>query len=336
MRKEINILTSLTAVFAFSMASCGDNIKYVHLEGDRDKVDNVADAYLQTPALNVETQPDENSVTVTIMRESDDKAITIPVNVKLTQAANDGTHPGFSFPETIDFAAGEKESTLTIEYNINQLEEEATYKINVSLPEEYSSTYGLTSMEITIYNPARDWELMGKGTFTDTFWWPTDDSSSDTVEITIWRRNEYYYRINNPYEYKGSGEDYFWFQLLQEGEQFEVDTYYYDGSVVPIAYDITMPNLVGWPSRTLLFEYWGVTYFCFMPQLAYFYDDFNNFANIINWSGNRVVAYQENGLPKRITLQPLYQTPLYDDVYYPGDDYGYPTEPPVTIVFPDL
>ena len=124
---------------------------------------------------------DQNTVAITLNRANTEGELTVPLIVK--------SAPDFvKIPATATFAAGEAQTTVTIEVGegMNPCTE---YLIKISIPEEYTQAYkedaGSPVYSFTILK--EDWAKIADGEFTSTVaWqasWPKDLEYSEYLNL---------------------------------------------------------------------------------------------------------------------------------------------------------
>lgn len=195
-----SILYSVLCSAAFFATSCTEN----------------EPEYVPAPAADVPevffTVTEENSAqvgetdsefSVTVYRADDSVEATYPMTCSVSQDAE-----FFTLPESVTFAAGEKTSQVTVEFEATQLEGLVPYEITFKVGNGENTPYSLRTFVYTLtYFPWND--VVGPngeefGTWTEDFltaWynlpeaaltWPVKIQSSPAVKGL--------YRIVNPYE----------------------------------------------------------------------------------------------------------------------------------------
>lgn len=256
---------------------------------------------------------DESSFEVPIQRYVADEAIT--VNLQLTD-----TTGFYSIPETVSFAAGEKEAKVVVSYNNTVMEYNKFIDATIAIASEGETTpYGNSSYTFSAGAPLT-FTSMGKGTYVDNWF-----AHKDQVEIQKCDQVEGVYRVAKPYAtYKG--DDYFlmtgpmddWLEL----------TVHKAGDVVG-GVELTQDNLVTYPvysSGAIHPSYpdndpiWLVHPF-----------GFTNLRAEENYVHNVVMEFQEDGSIGMIQLAPYFyinglggwnntQADGIIEIYFPGFD----------------
>ena len=305
--KKFNKYISL-AVAGFlgaSMATSCDNSK------DNDFVqeyEGPSGVYFSSSAnAYLELSEDQSTVTFPVYRDVAGSELTVAVNVYPVDDYEDDI---FTFPSSVTFAAGSKVADYVIGYDISKIEmgEEQEYELVLDAE---STPFASNNVVITLANPA-PWTLIGTtGQYYDYGWGISMESTGPAI-VSVWQGglDKNLYRISNPYiAFNGDENSYFQFRVLQQGQVF-LDT------------PVTQPDLVGFTLYYIMYDsdeqddvYLG------FPGI--FFDD------ISTWTNNRVLEYQEDGLPGLIQIAPLYY------LYNSGGAYNYPAlDPYVYIYFP--
>lgn len=254
----------------------------------------------------------------------DETTFTIPINRYVTSEALtvNLTHTdktGFlTIPSTVTFAAGESETVITVTYDAANMEYNNFVKDTITIAsEEYTTPYAASSYAFSAGAPLT-WKSLGSGKYVDD-WFPYTGS----VEILQCEQQPNRFRIAAPYAgFKDDGsfemtddiDDYLELTIMQPGNSL--------GGV-----EITRNDLVYYSDYSTganLLQYDDIINLLHPSRFAA-----NN--TEASWSYNRVVEFDENGLPARIQLAPYYymfsvggfNNSQYDDVisiYFPGND----------------
>ena len=114
-----------------------------------------------TPSSFTLTNP-ETPITLSVMRSEKEGALSIPVTV--TPASETTQASTFSFPATIEFAAGENTSTFTFTYSVATIDMDDPQEFLIEIAKEYSSPYGISSHSITCVYPST-WTKVATGNY---------------------------------------------------------------------------------------------------------------------------------------------------------------------------
>lgn len=309
--KKINlILGALVCLFAFS--ACTDEVDYT--PASPESANGVY--FPSTSQASVALKSDANTYDVQICRTDTAAEQT----VQLTVETND-TVGALQIPNTVTFAAGQSSANLTINYDFAKMGYGNEFAIQVSIDPAVASTVGLSSYAFTVSVP-EPWKSLGKATFSDTYFF----LDSYKVEIQQNELDPTYFRLVYPYHeafevdddgYFGgpweNTDEYLYFQLLQPGESL---------AGVPI----TMNDLIYFEPFMTGFTHpsHGVDMELLHPA------HFSALAAESNFTYNKVLSYQENGLPAVVQIAPMYYMDGVGGFNYTQN------EGVVTIVFPGV
>lgn len=198
----------------------------------------------------------------------------------------------------VAFNAGDKDALLSLPIVYDNYEFGDKYGLTLKIKEE-TTAYAPSVLSITITLP-EPWTSLGKGTFIDKFWgWET----ALPVEILQSDLDPDAFRLVDPYgnapectsngyiKLGGEPAEFFDFRLLKKGQEFAGVT-------------VSMDDLV-------YFDY---------DLVGYYYNDgsnegameidhpaaFSSLRTEDKWTYNKVLSYQENGLPAQIQWAPYY------------------------------
>ncbi|MCH5231295.1 MAG: hypothetical protein J1F43_05805 [Muribaculaceae bacterium] len=254
----------------------------------------------------LELQEDQNTITYKVYRDVAGEAVTVAVEV--TPLDEYDVDDIYTFPSSVTFEAGSKVADYVIGYDISKAEMGVEQEYELVLDTE-PTPFSTNTVVLTLVNPA-PWTYLGVGEYYDWFWGVSDTSYGTNVEFYQHGLNPNIYRVSNPYVALNGENSYFEFIVLQPGYEFLGET-------------ITQTDLVGWSMVYCEFEssYADDMYFVFPGY-------FSNYPTQASWRNNRVVLYQENGMPGYITLAGIY----YMFEAQAGADYT--NDPSVEIIFP--
>lgn len=285
-------------------------------EGYWSKTDQIGKGYSMPAAtLSYTFAPadDMTKVQIPIVRSESRNAATLSVTGTSTSAGY------LSFPEVVEFGAGQKEAFYEIgiakPFNIGQ-----SVKATIKFDKSQVSTAGIDSTVVTIkldYN----WESIGKGNYNDAWTW----SLPDFVEAEFFQavENPKVFKIADPYTKMNadagvstkagySAAPFIQFQLLEPGDEIYGIT-------------ITKKNLVYFsPFETG--EY-NTSYSA--PIRAMHPAHFSSMSEP-NFVNNAVLEYQENGLPAVVQFAPMFYMDGVGGYNYTGYSGV------ITFYFPDV
>lgn len=263
-------------------------------EGYWSKTDQIGKGYsLPAAALSYTFAPGEEMTKVQIPIVRSDSKNAASLTVSGSTAESSAAY--FSFPATVDFAAGQAEAfyeiTIAKEFNIGQ-----SIKATVKFDKSQVSTAGIDSASVNIkldYN----WESLGKGHYNDAWTWGVPDY----VEAEFFQavENPSVFKIADPYTKKNKDEgvstkagysaaSFIQFQTLKPGDKiFDVT--------------ITMNDLVYFNP----FETGEYNESYSAPIRAMHPAHFKSMSEP-NYVNNKVKEYQENGLPAIVQFAPMF------------------------------
>lgn len=235
---------------------------------------------------------DPTAATISVMRVNTKGGITVPVTVSDTS--------GLFTASDLRFEDGQSESTITLTFD--KIGVGSTYLVSFEITDpQYASRYNSSPVAFDFSVIREKWNLLGKVGFTENYMWgftvPQDHEKA--AEIYYNDNDKNLFRLENPFSKRWTnftdGSDWFVFRVLQPGNVV------YPGTKAETK--ITKKDLV-------------------------FYDDFNTgftntqynakiqlvhpgaFTSYLHdqdsWSFNKVLNYQENGLPASVQIAPFY------------------------------
>ncbi|MBR5402599.1 MAG: hypothetical protein IK113_00035 [Bacteroidales bacterium] len=238
---------------------------------------------------------DLTALDITISRMAKDAASTAKIAV--TDTSKTVFAEGKS-NVTAEFKAGEKESKVSLPIDMSKYNYGDLYGLDLAIQEE-TTPYGASALHIEINLP-EPWTSLGKGTFIDKFWgWETalpveilqSDLDPDAFRLVDPYGNAPECTTNGYIKLGGEPAEFFDFRLLKKGQEFAGVT-------------VSMDDLV-------YFNY---------DLVGYYYNDgsnegameidhpaaFSSLRTEDKWTFNKVLSYQENGLPAQIQWAPYY------------------------------
>lgn len=245
--------------------------------------------------------PTTTYVDVTVYRIVKDMAADLTVDIS---DASGIVTPVSSL--TASFAAGNNTTTISLPVELDNLEYDKGYPIVLSINDE-TTPWGISSLTLTLTYPIPLTSL-GKGAFTDN--WYEFDSSPEILQSDI-DPNEFH--VMAPYaDITGGGDDLV-FKVTEAGKTYGGVTISQDG-LIYFTDTFTGEHISNYDDDVYLLH----------PSR------FPSLAGEENWTYNKVVSWQENGLPAVVQIAPMYYMfnnggwnyTQYDDI--------------ITIVFPGV
>lgn len=238
----------------------------------------------------VELDREGTSFDVKVQRVKSDYDVTVPLTLNGDTLLN-----RLHIPATISMASGQSEATFKVTYDPAEWEYDEAYDFSISIGDENLQTpYGRSVYSFSALKPA-PLTYLGVGTLIDNFWYENGDDPWP-VEIYQNQLNPYEFRIMNPF---GMAENY----DACDGTQSKYMTINVMRPGNTLAdQDITVNDLVYFSSCSTGYKHstYNATVWVHHPVA------FAKYATQDSWMHNRVVDYQENGLPGRIQLAPFY------------------------------
>ncbi len=137
--KKLSIYSFLIAA-AFCAVSCDDDVDYTPAE-----VPNTDQVYFpNTARRSVVLEENQTSFTVDVYRVKTDAAAQVPVTTTVSESGI------FTVPATVNFAAGESKTVMTVAIDFDKVQSGATYTLNFALDSAYTSIYGDDSCSYTV------------------------------------------------------------------------------------------------------------------------------------------------------------------------------------------
>ena len=226
------------------------------------------------------------SFSIPVKRMNAGSAVTVPITAVDTFGV-------FTYPTSVSFDAGQTESSISVGYNGKDRKNfpyDKFMDITISLGDSatYSTPYGksIYAFKAGVPSPLK---FIGIGTFADNFWFEAESE----VEIYQNTMNPNEFRIMDPftpmYSMLNGQEPYVTVTVLQPGQTLYNVT-------------ITQKDLVYYPDINT--GYFNSTYGADVYMV--FPGRFTSLQSEAAWAHNKVLSWQDNGLPGQIQLAPYY------------------------------
>lgn len=293
-------ILSLLSVLTLTLGSCTEEYDYVAQKAKGQQV------YFSNSLASSVTIADNGAHFIVPINRIDTAE---ELTVNLTATDESGT---LTIPSTVTFKAGESEANITIDYDPSQIEPDTYYDVTLALADaDYTTPYGDSnySFNIVMWPP---YTVIGTGKFTDAY----IGINNIDVEIRQINSDPNRFRVMRPYDMLSgtTGPDFLQFEILEVGDTYpngtpvsEADMVYFDET--DLGSDIFGLGYNTWIWHPSLLTVGGV------PG---------------NVTHNRVIAYQDNGLPGVVQLAPFYIEPNQMMGNSQADYDGV-----ITITFPD-
>lgn len=307
--KKLYTLLLAIASLTLILASC-EKKQPVHQPGEPDEA-GCYGVYFPSQVGSKTLDPsDPTTATFTVARTNTSGAITVPYTVT-------GDTEVITASE-ISFADGQSETTCDLSFSTAEVGVSYTVSFVISDP-LYASKYGTQAIAFD-YTVMRDkWNSLGKAKFTDTWMF----STTYEAELIQNDNDPTLFRLVDPYSeglvaegyypdyYKAGPSPYIQFKLLKKGNTLAGQT-------------ITQSDLVYF--NTFYTGYYHTGYAaevkCYHPS------SFTSYQAESYWTYNKVLQYQDNGLPAGVQLAPFYYMDGVGGWDYSQDDGV------ITIIFP--
>ncbi len=290
MKKTFKYLLALAAL-SFAAAAC---VKETVHEAGEPEVDGCYGVYFPAQDSDLTLDPaDPTKASISVARTVTDGAITVPVVVADTS--------GIFTVSELAFEDGQSESSISLEFDQSVVGK--TYYVSFKIDDpQYASKYNSNPVALDLRVTREKWNEIGAIGFDENYFW-IFSVAQDSEYAAILYRNDTdpsIFRVENPFAKWFTnftdGDTWFVFKLLKKGDVIWEGTGYES--------KITLDDLV-------------------------FYDDFNTGythpsynakVNLCHPSGfkaykddpaawgeyNRVLQYQQNGLPAAVSIAPYY------------------------------
>ena len=311
--KRLNIISIITAAVAFGFASCADEAE----EFQKGAVDVATcyGVYFPAQKTNVILDPSEPTVdTILVARTKTEGAITVPYTLK---DANN-----IFVASELKFEDGQTESYIALAFDSAKVG--VTYKLSIAIEDpNYASQYTSNAIAIDIAVTREKWNSLGMASYAD-YWFV---NKSFDVEILQNDNDPNKYRLIDAYkeivaDWAASGyptaepTSVFEFQVLKPGDEFADVT-------------ITKKGLIAYP-----FIHTGCVHPSYNDEILLLHPcNFTNHATEDTWAFNKVLQYQENGLPAGIQIAPYYYMMSVGGWNYADADAD-PTDGGIQFIFP--
>lgn len=293
-------ILSLLSVLTLTLGSCTEEYDYVKQKAKGQQV------YFSN-SLSSSVTITDNGAHFIVPINRIDTAEELTVNLTATDESG-----VLTIPSTVTFKAGESEANITIDYDPSQIEADTYYDVTLAVADaDYTTPYGESSyaFSIVMWPPVTE---LGVAKFSDTYI-GINQYSATLYQVTGTNR----FRLSRPYDLLSgtNGPDYLQFEILQPGDTYP------NGVAVPEA------DMVYFDRTDLGYDIFGLgsTTWIFHPSTLKYED-----GSTPPVTNNRVLAYQDNGLPGAVQLAPFYIEP---NSMRGNDQTG--NENIITITFPD-
>ena len=192
---KLMIFPLLAAAFAF--CSCSDDDDWS--AGKQTNAEGI-NVYLPTSeGASMTLAPSDKSFTINVARSSASGELTVPLKTANANGYDKDGKSLFTVPESVTFANGEKEKTITVECSDN-MEMFKTYRLTISVPEEYTLAYAdsvenLPRKELNILQ--EDYKSFATGTYYSDLWADDDGTPYEESATLEYSEIKKMYRFSN-------------------------------------------------------------------------------------------------------------------------------------------
>ncbi len=199
-----SILRTFFALAAVSLlvASCDvENKKIIYAPDGADE----AVTFLSSVSVDTEIDAKATTFGITVARSKSDAAATVKISSTLPE--------GITVPESVSFAAGESETTLSLD--ISKMEVGKSYKGTISLAEETAYNKKISTSTVTCtFAKAYTWISLGQGEWYDGLALQPSDEDLGIIKVEVLKADGFdRWRIMEPYPKANViaawGEDYY-------------------------------------------------------------------------------------------------------------------------------
>ena len=284
--KRLSIISFLTAAIAFGFASCADKAEEFK-KGAPDS-EGCYGVYFPAQKTSLILDPSEPTVdTLKVARTKTEGAITVPYTFKGDSV--------FTTTE-LKFEDGQTESYIVVSFDSAQVG--TTYKCSFILEDPaYASQYTSNAIAIDLSVTRDKWNSLGNGSYSDIFMF----DGIYPVEILQNDKDKTKFRIMHPYDAAMEADD--GYSDENKGEPCEyIPLYLLKAGNTLGGVSVTQSDLVYFEESSTGYYHttYGQTIMINHPA------EFSSLRKEEEWLHNKVLQYQENGLPAGIQLAPYY------------------------------
>lgn len=285
--KRLSIISIITAAVAFGFASCADEVE----EFKKGTVDVAGcyGVYFPAQKSNIILDPADPTVdTILVARTKTEGAITVPFTLK---DANN-----IFLASELKFEDGQTESYIALAFDSAKVG--ITYKCSIVIEDPaYASQYTSNAIAIDVAVTREKWNSLGFGTYSDIFMF----DGVYPVEILQNDNENAKFRIMHPYD-----------GAMAAGDGYKEANLGDPCAYIPLVL-LKAGNTLGGVSVTksglVYFEesstgYYHTTYS--QTIMINHPAEFSSLRKEDAWLYNKVLQYQDNGLPAGIQLAPYY------------------------------
>lgn len=146
-----------TLALSGALCACSDDNDYAPgapVSGD--------EVYLPlTSSTSIDIPTDATEIPVVVSRVLDGDAITVDIASKVVNADDEDCSDIFTVPSSVQFAAGQKETTINVGVDFSKVVANEEYTLTIELEGNNTTPYGASSRTYTlVYAPWTEWEYI--------------------------------------------------------------------------------------------------------------------------------------------------------------------------------
>ncbi len=272
------------------MLSCAKEDE--HQPGEAD-LDDCYKVYFPAQESDLILDPaDPTTARIAVMRAESRGNITVPVNVTDTS--------GLFTVSELRFEDGQSESHIDLSFSGIGIGTSYGVSFEIDDP-QYASKYSSNPIALDFTVIREKWNLLGKIGLTESFMWgiTIPQTHANAAELYQNDNDKNLFRLENPFAKRYTnfvdGSEWFVFRLLQPGDVVYAGT--------NLETKITEKDLVYYDDFNT-----GYTNSTYNAKVWLMHPGgFKDYAkNQSSWSYNKVLQYQENGLPAAVQIAPFY------------------------------
>lgn len=292
MKKIFKTLFCLAAV-STALVSCNES--YEPYEWGEQDVDGCYGVYFPAQKSELTLDPsDPTKATIAVARTVSDGAIEVPVVVADTS--------GIFTISSLAFEDGQSESSISLEFDNTVVGK--TYYVSFKIEDpQYASKYSSNPIALDFRVTREKWNELGPISFAENYYWGISVAEDSKYAAVIYRNDTdpSIFRVENPFakRYSGSfigGDTWFTFKLLKKGDVILSGT--------SSESKITVEDLIYYDDFATGYthsSYNAMIYLCHPASFSAYKDDPEGWGEF-----NRVLQYQDNGLPAAVSIAPYY------------------------------
>ncbi len=194
---------------------------------------------------------------------------------------------------TIEFEDGQSETEVSLDFSKAEVGKSYTCSFSIT-DERYASRYSSNPVNLDFSVVRERWNELGKIGFSSTYYWEIEVPQDSEHAAILYQNdvNRNMYRVENPFAKRYTnftdGSEWLTFYVAQKGETFYKQKVDRDDLVVFERFNT------------------GYTHSNYNEKIWMLHPGNFTGMTIDDWECNRVLQYQENGLPAAVQIAPYY------------------------------